>query len=114
MFKITEMTIATAVGNVTYRLHTPDAAQRAPQPALLLTFSSTRQTSFHESPYDIPARLFAEAGHYVVSFDLPNHGEQANAFGQGIAGMCAAFCAGEDPFAQFIIHGSAVIDACLV
>jgi dienelactone hydrolase len=113
MFKIIESTITTPAGNVTYILHTPEAAQRAPQPALLLTFSSTRQASFHETPYDIPARLFAEAGHYVASFDLPNHGEQANAFGQGIAGMCAAFIGRKDPFVQFVAQGSAVIDACL-
>lgn len=111
MFTITELTVVTAVGKLTYWLHRPDQAQASN--ALLLTFSSTRQSAFYEEPQEIPARLFADAGHAVVSFDLPHHGEQVNAFGQGIDGFCAAFCAGVDPFAQFIEQGLAVIDACL-
>ncbi len=113
MFTITEKTITTPTGALTYMLHTPSAPQRAANPALLLTFSSTRQASFGEPPYDIPARIFAEAGHYVVNFDLPNHGEQINAFGQGIVGMAAAFNAGQDPFEQFIRQGRTVLDVCL-
>lgn len=109
MFTLTEATTFTAKDKVTYWLHRPPTTQSA----LLLTVASTRQASFHEDPYDIPARLFAAAGHAVVSFDLPNHGEQINAFGQGIVGLCAAFGAGEDPFAQFVAQGQAVIDACL-
>lgn len=111
MFTITELTVATAAGKLTYWLHRPDQAQASN--ALLLTFSSTRQSAFYEEPQEIPARLFAAAGHAVVSFDLPHHGEQVNRFGQGIEGFCAAFGAGEDPFAQFIEQGQAVIDACL-
>lgn len=112
MFTITEATITTNAGPLTYWLHRPVDTPGTDQ-ALLLTFSSTRQASFEEAPYDIPARLFAAAGHAVVSFDLPNHGEQVNAFGQGIDGFCAAFCAGVDPFIQFIDQGHAVLDACL-
>ncbi|MFZ4664750.1 MAG: alpha/beta hydrolase family protein [Caldilineaceae bacterium] len=112
MFTITESTVVTAAGKLTYWLHRPDQTQTA-QNALLLTFSSTRQSAFAEAPQDLPARLFAGAGHAVASFDLPQHGEQVNAFGQGIDGFCAAFCAGADPFAQFIEQGKAVIDACL-
>lgn len=113
MITITTSTVATPAGPLTYWLHQPQASAPTAQPALLLTVSSTRQASFHEEPYNIPARLFAAAGHAVVSFDLPNHGEQINHFGEGITGMCAAFSAGEDPFAQFVTQGQAVIDACL-
>ena len=111
MFTITEATVTTAAGEITYWLHRPDHAQASN--ALLLTFSSTRQSAFYEEPQELPARLFAAAGHAVVSFDLPQHGEQVNAFGQGIEGFCAAVCAGVDPFVQFIEQGRAVIDACL-
>ena len=113
MFTITASTITTNAGQLTYWLHQPDPRPAATPQALLLTFSSTRQASFNEAPYDIPARLFAAAGHAVVSFDLPNHGDQVNGFGQGIDGFCAAFCAGADPFVQFIDQGRRVIDACL-
>lgn len=112
MFTITESTVITAAGELTYWLHRPDQAQAAHN-ALLLTFSSTHQSAFYEEPQEIPARLFAAAGHAVASFDLPHHGEQVNRFGQGIDGFCAAFCAGADPFVQFIEQGKAVIDACL-
>jgi hypothetical protein len=113
MFHLTESVLELPSGHLTYTLHTPTDAQRASIPALLLTFSSTRQASFHESPYDLPAKVFAAAGHYVASFDLPNHGEQINQYGQGIVGMCAALRAGADPFAQFVAQGQAVLNDCL-
>lgn len=113
MFSISTPTVTTPQGPLTYWLHQPAANVAPHQPALLLTFSSTRQAAFYEAPYDLPARLFAAAGHAVVSFDLPNHGEQINHFGQGIDGFCAAFCAGADPFAQFIEQSQAVIADCL-
>lgn len=109
MFTLAAARLDTLSGPFTYWLH---PAQKEAS-ALLLTFSSTRQASFHQEPYDIPARIFAAAGHAVASFDLPNHGEQVNGFGQGIDGFCAAFCAGEDPFAQFVSQGRALIDDCL-
>ncbi len=109
MFTLSAARLDTLSGPFTYWLH---PAQKEAS-ALLLTFSSTRQASFYEEPYDIPARIFAEAGHAVASFDLPNHGEQVNAFGQGIDGLCAAFCAGADPFAQFVAQGKALIDDCV-
>ncbi len=89
MFTLDETYLETPAGPITYWFH---PAQQGPA-ALLLTFSSTRQASFSEKPYDIPARVFAGAGHSVVSFVLPNHGEQIDGFGQGIEGFCAAFCA---------------------
>ncbi|MCC7017816.1 MAG: hypothetical protein IT564_11505 [Rhodospirillales bacterium] len=112
MFTITASTVTTSTGRLTYWLHQPEHTLAASQ-ALLLTFASTRQSAFYEAPQDIPARLFAAAGHAVVSFDLPHHGEQIKAFGQGIDGFCAAFCAGADPFVQFVEQGRTVIDACL-
>lgn len=111
LFSITEATVATVQGALTYWLHRPAAPQGSA--ILLLTFASTRQAAFDEDPYNIPARRFAETGYAVASFDLPNHGEQINEFGDGIAGMCAALVAGADPFTQFVAQAQAVIDACL-
>lgn len=109
MFAINEATVTTPTGQLTYWLHHPTV----PSDTLLLTFSSTRQAAFYEDPYDIPAQLFAAAGHAVVSFDLPNHGEQVDQFGSGIEGFCAAVCADADPFVKFIEQSQAVIAACL-
>jgi dienelactone hydrolase len=109
----TEWIVETATGPLTCSLITPPAERMAVAPALLLTFATTRQAALGEPPQDIAARLLAEAGCYVVSFDLPNHGERINGYGAGIEGLCASYLAGADPFAQFVTDGSAVIDACL-
>lgn len=85
----------------------------APDPALLLTFSGARQMAMGRHPYDLAAKAFTDAGHYALSFDLPNHGDRIDPYGEGIAGMCAALIAGEDPFTRFVADGEAVIDACL-
>jgi len=95
-------------------LAAPDQpTQVAARPALLLSFSSTRQMTLQTEPYDITAKAFTDAGHYVVSFDLPNHGDGIDEYGEGLVGMWAAHAAGADPFGRFIAQGRAVIDACL-
>ena len=87
--------------------------QVAPHPALLLSFSATRQMTLQTAPYDITAKLFTDAGHYVASFDLPNHGDGIDEYGDGLVGLWTAHAAGADPFGRFIAQGRAVIDKCL-
>ncbi len=109
--KITEIVIETPDGPLTCSLAAPTGPPAA-KPALLLTFGMTRQSALTEDPRHLPAWIFTEAGHYALSFDLPNHGDRLDAFGEGIGGMCAATLAGRDPFARFVSDGRAVIDAC--
>ena len=86
----------------------------APRPALLLNFAADRYTSIGEAPFDIPARAFVAAGHRVLSFDLPFHGErEIPGRPVGIAGFCDAFAGREDPFAQFVAEGRCVLDAVI-
>jgi dienelactone hydrolase len=106
---ITEFTVEPE--GLTCALAAPPAP--APDPALLLTFSGTRQMALGRHPYDLATKAFIEAGHYALSFDLPHHGDRVEAYGEGIAGMCAALVAGKDPFAGFVADGKAAIDACL-
>jgi len=108
---ISEIVIETPSGSLTCSLAAPDGPTAA-RPTLLLTFGMTRQSALTEDPHHLPSRIFTEAGHYALSFDLPNHGERIDAFGEGIEGMCAATLAGHDPFARFVADGRAVIDAC--
>ena len=113
--KITEIVIETPDGPLTCSLAAPDCTPSgAPsaKPALLLTFGMTRQSALIEDPHHLPAQIFTEAGHHALSFDLPNHGERIDDFGEGIGGMCAAYIAGCDPFARFVTDGRAIIDAC--
>lgn len=112
--KLQEFTVA--VGNQVLRclLAAPDdPTQVAARPALLLSFSATRQMTLQTEPYDLTAKLFTAAGHYVVSFDLPNHGDGIDDYGEGLVGLWAAHAAGADPFGRFIAQGQAVIDSCL-
>ena len=110
---VSELIVGSNGREITCSLARPDDSVLAVEPALLLSFSSTRQSALAEHPYDIAARAFLAAGHYVLSFDLPQHGERIGRHGEGIDGMCRAFMAGDDPFARFVADGSAAIDACM-
>lgn len=66
--------------------------------ALLINLAMDRRHSLDEHPYCIASDLFLAAGHRVASFDLPNHGENADAHGTGLDGMAGALAAGVDPF----------------
>jgi dienelactone hydrolase len=101
---------AVEASGLTCALASPPAP--APDPALLLTFSGTRQMALGRHPYDLATKAFVDAGHSALSFDLPHHGDRVGPYGEGIAGMCAALVAGQDPFARFVADGKAAIDAC--
>ena len=70
-----------------------------------------------------PTQPFLDAGHYVLTFDLPHHGDRIvkdsieatppGAANGNIRAMSKAFTAGNDPFEQFVSDGMAAIDACL-
>lgn len=113
MMNITELVAGSGNQQIRCSLARPDAGTMPAEPALLLSFSSTRQSALTEHPYDLAAKTFLAAGHFVLSFDLPHHGERVDRHGEGIAGMCRAFMAGDDPFARFVADGMAAIDACV-
>jgi len=98
---------------IAVKMLSPSPQQLAPRPLLLLNFSTDRNTSLKDPLYGDPARRFLEAGHRVLSFDVPAHGERIDKYGKGIDGFCAAFMDGHDPFKRFVSDGIAVIDACI-
>jgi dienelactone hydrolase len=110
---VTELIAGSGDQQIICSLARPDDGVLADEPALLLSLSSTRQSALEEHPYDIAAKAFLAAGHYVLSFDLPQHGERIDRHGEGIDGMCRAFLAGDDPFARVVADGVAAIDACM-
>ncbi len=112
--KITEFAVAVGDQTLLCYLAAPEPpTQVAPRPALLVSFSATRQMTLQTAPYDITAKAFTDAGHYVVSFDLPNHGDRIDEYGEGLVGLWTAHAAGADPFGRLIAQGRAVIDTCL-
>lgn len=109
---ISEFEVETDSGPLACRL-APTPEDAAADPALLLAFGGNRQGVLSREECFGPAELFVRAGHCALSFDLPNHGDLVDEYGQSLEGMCAAFVAGDDPFARFVASGTAVIDACL-
>lgn len=79
-------------------LRTPDRLTH--DPALLIELAKDCRGTLDEHPYNQTAMLFLSAGHRVASFDLPNHGDDINEFGEGLDGMAKASAAGVDVFEQ--------------
>ena len=111
--KVTEFTVEAGDDRVTCALASPDDALLSENSGLLLNISATRQHALGDPTQNHATGPFLEAGHHVVTFDLPNHGERVNEHGSEIEGMSKAFAAGDDPFEQFIADGKAALDACL-
>lgn len=110
---VEEFAVQTGRGVISVRVLSPPADQIAKDPALLLTFAMDRATSLGKQPYSFAAEHFVAHGHRAASFDLPNHGDRIDKYGEAIEGMRNAFVAGDDPFAAFVADGAAVIDACI-
>ncbi len=106
-----EVAVARDGGTLRVGVRTP--TRLAERPLLLLFFAADRAASLPDGRYGGPGRMFLDHGHRVASFDLPAHGERVDRRGSGIAGLAARVAAGEDPFAEFVADGRAVIDECL-
>ena len=84
------------------------------RPAPLLNFAADRATTLKTEPYSITPRMFLDARHRALGFDLPCHGDRAvPGQAHGIAGFCAEWVRGTDVFAGFVEEGHAVIDALI-
>lgn len=120
---ITEFTINSRGEEVACWLVSPDPSKTSRNPSLLLNISATRHYAIHDPSQNHPTQPFLDAGHHVLSFDLPHHGGRIvknslektppGAANGNIRAMSKAFSAGSDPFEQFVSDGIAAIDACL-
>lgn len=109
----TEFSVESGGRSLTCALASPAENELADDAALLLSFSGTRQSTMDSPAQNMGVEGFVAAGHRALSFDLPNHGDNVDSFGEGITGMCAAFVGGNDPFTRFVADGRVVIDACV-
>ena len=120
---ITEFTVNSRGEEVTCWLVSPDAEKMRDNSSLLLNISATRHYAIHDPSQNHPTKPYLDAGHHVLSFDLPHHGDRIvkdsieetppGAANGNIRAMSKAFTAGNDPFEQFVSDGMAAIDACL-
>lgn len=86
----------------------------APKPALVLTVGASREYTLYEHAGNRAfIQMMVEAGHRVLSFDLPQHGERIDHHGAEIEGIREAFLAGKSPFASFIEEAIDVFDHCV-
>ena len=91
----------------------PQKSDLHENPALLLSFAMDKYTSLNIRPYNITADMFLKNGHRVLSFDLPNHGERIDKYGENIEGFRNALIDGADPFLVFLTDADAVINYCI-
>ena len=92
-------------------LRTP--IRRAVRPALLINLAADVKSALGGDYFRIVPDIFLAAGHRVVSFSLPCHGERVNEYGEGIEGWANSIKAGIDVFADIRATGAALIDLCL-
>lgn len=87
--------------------------QCAEHPMMLLNLAKDCRGTLDDHPYRLASDIFLAAGHHVGSFDLPNHGENADHHGEGLVGMAAAIADGVDVFEQVRSNSQALINIAL-
>lgn len=120
---ISELTVRALGEQITCWLASPDPSKLHERSSILLNISATRQDALLNPQQNHPTKPFLEAGHHVLSFDLPHHGDRIDrgavesvppgAANGHLRAMGKAFTAGNDPFEQFVADGKAALDACI-
>ena len=120
---ISEFTVNSRGEEVACWLVSPDPSRTSRNSSLLLNISATRDYAIHDPTQNHPTQPFLDAGHHVLTFDLPHHGDRIlkdsieetspGAANGNIRAMSKAFAAGNDPFEQFVSDGMAAIDICI-
>lgn len=108
-----EFTVNVGGRKLVPRLVSPRKDRLARKPLLLLNLCADRETALTVEPYCLGVQLFLARGHRALSFDLPNHGQRVDQYGEGIQGWRNAWIQGEDRFRQFVEEASAVVARCL-
>ncbi|MGB9642928.1 MAG: alpha/beta hydrolase family protein [Candidatus Ratteibacteria bacterium] len=89
-------------------LRCPDKLSK--RPVLLITIAADCYHTLNHSDYNLISNMFLAAGHLVASFDLPNHGEHVDNYGEGLTGWANAMSDGVDIFEKIKKIGSSIID----
>lgn len=108
-----EFVLTVGSRTLTPRCVSPKGDRLAAKPLLLLNLCADRETALKAQPYCVGVSWFLAHGHRAVSFDLPNHGQRVDQYGEGIQAWRNAWVAGEDRFSQFVEEASAVIGKCI-
>jgi len=83
------------------------------RPALLLAITTDWKTSLNHTTYNTIPNIFLSAGYNVASFDLPNHGELINRYGEGLVGWANAISDGVNVIETIRKIGSRIIDIAI-
>ena len=68
---LTEFTVNSRGEEVTCWLASPDPSITNENSSLLLNISATRHYAIHDPSQNHPTQPFLDAGHHILSFDLP-------------------------------------------
>lgn len=91
-------TIKVSNKNRTYLLKSP--THPTLRPCLLIILAMGKDKTLTKKGLRRIPDCFSAAGHYVASFDLPNHGDLINHYGQSLSGMANAISEGVDVFEE--------------
>jgi len=80
------------------------------RPVLLITIAADCHHTLNHPDYNIISNVFLAVGHRVIGFDLPNHGEHIDNYGEGLGGWANAISDGVDIFEKIRKIGSSIID----
>lgn len=92
-------------------LRTPE--RLTARPALLINLGGGRKNALESDSMRMVPDIFLAAGHRVISFDLPGHGNNSDTFGGGLASWAKKAKAGVDVFKEIRDTGKALIDFCI-
>ena len=92
-------------------LRTPE--RLTSKPALLINLGGGRKNAFETDSMRTVPDIFLAAGHRVISFDLPGHGNNSDTFGGGLGSWANKAKAGVDVFKEIRDTGKALIDFCI-
>jgi len=87
--------------------------RRAVRSALLINLAADCKSALDGDFFRIVPDIFLAAGHRVVAFSLPCHGERLNEYGEGIEGWSNSVKAGIDVFADIQQTARTLIDLCV-
>ncbi|MCM8825068.1 MAG: prolyl oligopeptidase family serine peptidase [Candidatus Omnitrophica bacterium] len=101
------------IQNQKYRFAVRIPENKTDRPVLLIAIATDWKTVFTNPVYNAIPNIFLSAGYNVASFDLPNHGELVDEYGEGIQGWANAISSGIDIFEKIRNVGSKIIDIAL-
>ena len=113
LFDVTIERFIVAPGGASIQCRIDSPANLCENAALVLSLGAGVEQTLGDEDFRVPILPVLEAGHRVISFDLPCHGDRVDEFGLGITGFNNMYEHGIDVFSQVTDECKAVLDAVI-